>query len=212
MSKVLVLGGGDYKRLWEDEGYDVETKEFTDDIELVCFTGGSDINPRIYGSRVSPFTMRPDVSRDTREVDIFKKAWRENIPMVGICRGAQLICAQSGGQLFQHVCNHDSAHKMMTAFGEEMVVTSSHHQMMDIKPLLNAEVKPVVLGWSSEKRSHYYYDGDGIVNSDEPEKELEVVYFPEHRALAHQPHPEWMKSDSPYRQFFFNTVHEYLGV
>ena len=212
MAKVLVLGGGDYTRLFTSEGYQVETDDFSDDIDLVCFTGGTDINPRIYGSRASKYTGHPDYRRDEREVDIFRKAWRQGIPMVGICRGAQLLCAQSGGQLFQHVNNHSGAHKMTTAFGDEMVVTSSHHQMMDISPLKgrNDALKPVVLGWATERKSTYWYDGDGEAKG--PDKELEVVYFPETRSLAHQPHPEWMKPDSPYRQFFFKTMHEYLGV
>lgn len=211
MSKVYVVGGGhDYANLFLHEGYEVETDRFTDDVDLVCFTGGSDLSPSLYRSVKHSFCGTPNHRRDEMEVGIYTKAVDKRIPMVGICRGAQLLCAMAGGQLFQHVNNHHQAHTMTTFNGEEIVVTSSHHQMMDISTITSKH-KPIVLGWATDDaRSNIYFTGKGP--ADNPEKDLEVVYFPETNALAHQPHPEWMKAESPYYQFFFNSVHEYLGV
>lgn len=200
MTKVLVLGGGSYRSLFEEEeGYEVSDDL---DFDMVCFTGGTDINPDIYGDRVHRFTSRSDTQRDQHEVTIFHHCKKHGIPMVGICRGAQLLCALSGGKLYQHVTRHGESHQIVTPEGE-MVVTSSHHQMMDVSRVRNVEV----IGYASP-RSTTYETGDGP--QPHPKKDIEVAFFPETKALCHQPHPEWMDTQAPYRRFFFKTVKLYL--
>lgn len=199
MKSVLVLGGGDYCRLFEEEGYEV-----VDDgpVDLVCFTGGTDINPSIYGDRVHRYTSRSDTRRDKDEVELFHRCRKRGIPMVGICRGAQLLCALSGGRLYQHVDGHNEHHMINTPAGD-MVVTSSHHQMMDVSRVKNVDI----LGWA-EPISSTYETGEGPQKP--PRKDIEVAFFPDTMCLAHQPHPEWMDIQSPYRRFFFNTIENYL--
>lgn len=199
MIKVKVLGGGDYKRLFEEEdGFEVDNDQF----DLVCFTGGTDINPNIYNHKRHPLTSPSDTYRDENEVYLFDFCTYHGIPMVGICRGAQLLCALSGGSLYQHVENHGRSHSIQTDIGE-MVVTSSHHQMMNISSVENVKV----LGYT-DPLSYTYETGDGP--QEAPERDIEVAYFPSTRALAHQPHPEWMNINSPYRRFFFKTIYDHL--
>lgn len=201
MIRVKVLGGGDYIRMFDQEdGYEVVED---DSFNLVCFTGGTDISPAIYGEQYHPYTMASDRKRDQREVDLYRYCQKRGIPMVGICRGAQLLCALSGGKLYQHVDNHNESHLIHTPEGE-MVATSSHHQMMDVSAVKTAEI----IGWA-EPRSSSYHRAKGTVEA--PKKDIEVVYFPRTRSLAHQPHPEWMDTDAPYRQFFFKTIKNYLS-
>lgn len=201
MINVHVEGGGDYIRLFEEEkGFTVDkTKPF----QLVCFTGGVDINSSIYGSRSNPKTMRPSSSRDNHELGLIEYCKTRNIPMVGICRGAQLLCAVSGGKLFQHVDRHGYSHDIETTDEGPMVVTSSHHQMMDPREIKDA----LVLGHTENRSTGYEYDR-GF--TDPPPVDYEVVYFPSIRGLAHQPHPEWMDVSAPYRRYFFNTIKKYL--
>ncbi len=200
MIKVLVLGSGSYRKIFEEEeGYEITDG---DDFDLVCFTGGTDISPSIYGAEYHPRTMGSDRERDQREVDLYRYCKRRDIPMVGICRGAQLLCALSGGRLYQHVTKHGESHQIHTPEGE-MVVTSSHHQMMDVSLVKAVEV----LGWAIPRSTTYETDSGPQVA---PKRDIEVCYFPETKALCHQPHPEWMDMQAPYRRFFFNTINLYL--
>lgn len=207
MYDVHVLGSGLYETLFKEEGFKVvDCIESTTD--LVCFTGGTDVDPSLYSSKRNLKTSHSDYQRDKIEQEIFKKCIKLSIPMVGICRGAQFLCVMSGGKLFQHVENHCVSHNMYTTKGDEYVVTSSHHQMMDIRDHKNYKL----IGYANG-RSPVYEDGWGnIKKKDQPLLEPEVVYFPDTDCLCHQPHPEWMGSNSPYREFFFETLETYLGI
>ena len=180
----------DYLDLFnEQEGYEVVDG---DDYDLLCFTGGTDINPRLYGEWPDPHTQYPDRARDLYEQDMFMDAYRRKIPMVGICRGAQFLHAMNGYKLHQHVDGHHGNHMIYTE-KETIMATSDHHQMMySPKPTDPAEV----LAWSYiTERS----------NADP-----EVVWYPPTRSLSHQPHPEWMDFYAPYRRYFFETIETYL--
>ena len=90
-----------------------DKKKLVKDIEkadLVVFAGGEDISPSIYGGIRSPLTESPNTLRDMEEVEIFTRARKKGIPMVGICRGAQLLCALSGHKIFQDVNRHTVGH------------------------------------------------------------------------------------------------------
>lgn len=204
--RVKVLGDHSYRSLFADQdGFQVHGTG--DDFDLVCFTGGTDVDPDVYGAKRHPYTSDPDTGRDRFEVALYHHCIGRNIPMVGICRGAQLLTVLSGGRLFQHVNNHERSHEAVVQYpGEEgtetMIVTSSHHQMMDLSGHTNVRV----LGWS-KPLSSTYENGDGVLpKSLWPSRDIEIAYFPLTNALCHQPHPEWMDQAAPYRQFFFDTV------
>ena len=104
------------------------------DNDVVLFGGGSDISPTIYNKICNPVTGATNKlsNRDEIEVEVFKQGSKAGSKFVGICRGAQLLCALSGGYLVQHVDNHASleGHDILTNDGRVMNVSSSHHQMM----------------------------------------------------------------------------------
>lgn len=210
---VLVLGSDDYGKIFSDNGFAVikQVPNNFKELDLICFTGGVDIDPIVYGNKKHRLTGPTDRRRDIAEINIFNKARENNIPMVGICRGAQLLCVLSGGDLYQHVDNHTTSHEMYTQSGDILVVTSSHHQMMNLNNFHlfedSSEKYPIVLGWAPN-RSHKYYSGEGLEKA--PDVDYEVVYFPDTRSLAHQPHPEWMDTQSPYYNFFFGTIEKLL--
>lgn len=198
---VYVLGGGDYIDLFRNAGYDVVTNP-SRHWDIICFTGGTDIDPGIYSEPRNPLTQRGDYRRDAFEEQMFYDAVNAGKKIVGICRGAQLICALSGGSIYQHVTAHHGNHQATTYDGRKMIVTSSHHQMMNPQPLKDDYL--VLLSVSN--RSGVYQDGEGSV--DEPPVDYEAVYFPKSKAVAHQPHPEWMEKGSDYYRFFFETLEE----
>ena len=82
------------------------TEELLDAYQLcsgILFTGGHDVNPRIYGKEQSEKCGKICPTRDTMESILLKKCLEDNKPFLGICRGIQFINAYLGGTLFQDI-------------------------------------------------------------------------------------------------------------
>ena len=114
--------------------------------------GGADIHPRRWNEAPHPAT-EPDEARDQLEITLVLEAWRLGLPVLGICRGAQVLNVALGGSLVQDIpsqCGldpglHDrgtsseavTAHPVAIApdsrlarlvGGPEATVNSRHHQ------------------------------------------------------------------------------------
>ena len=68
--------------------------------------GGFDEAYKLYGEERIPEVVYVNDDRDTREMEIYLKCYELGIPMLGVCRGAQLLCAYAGGSLVQDVNGH----------------------------------------------------------------------------------------------------------
>jgi len=85
----------------------------TDDVELlrqivaeldgIVFTGGEDINPSYYGAEKHEKLEAVNNERDSYDLTLFKLATDRNVPVLGICRGLQLINVGMGGTLYQDI-------------------------------------------------------------------------------------------------------------
>jgi putative glutamine amidotransferase len=71
-----------------------------DAVDGVIIGGGDDISPQLYGGTLE-ITARLDPDRDRMEHDIARRALAEGIPVLGICRGAQMLNVAAGGTLHQ---------------------------------------------------------------------------------------------------------------
>ena len=171
-------------------------------VQLVVFTGGEDVDPTIYGERRNKKTYS-NINRDREEEMYFNVAARLKIPMAGICRGAQFICAMSGGKLAQHIWNHHQNHSIRTLQGT-VTVTSTHHQMQ--LPPKDAKI----LAWAEPRLSKHYEGPDGVELF--PEVEYEGVYYPSTKALGMQWHPEWMHPDSDGWKFTESIIQKLLSA
>ena len=180
-----------------------------DGVDAVVFWGGTDISPTLYNHDFHPFSQasRGGLSnRDMFEWQAMKYCKLNNIPMIGVCRGAQMLCAFAGGYLIQHVNNHGTDHEMTTSDGQVMRTTSCHHQMM-----YPYNIPHEILAWSTEKLSKTY---EGEVGEDLSDRmisrvEPEVVYFPTVKGLAIQGHPEWAIG-SEFAEYCNNLIREKL--
>jgi putative glutamine amidotransferase len=65
--------------------------------------GGVDIDPTLYGEKAHPSIMRIEPERDRMELQLLQHAKRENLPIMGICRGMQMINLSYGGTLLPHI-------------------------------------------------------------------------------------------------------------
>jgi putative glutamine amidotransferase len=69
----------------------------------LLFTGGGDVAPECYGATRSDQTGGVDEERDTWEIELVHWALEAGLPVLGICRGCQIINVACGGTLIQHL-------------------------------------------------------------------------------------------------------------
>lgn len=182
--------------------------------DVVQFTGGEDIAPSLYGEHTHQ-TSGPNESRDRHELAAYEEAQKYNKFCAGVCRGGQLLNVLSGGSMYQHVRNHGTGagHAAVDVeTGKVFPVSSLHHQMMilgDKGQLLakSHEVRsPVKLGMTKI--------GSGFaeeVKTTDDDIEVEACYYPETRSFCYQPHPEFVTSDHPCRNYYFEKLEQLLG-
>jgi gamma-glutamyl-gamma-aminobutyrate hydrolase PuuD len=85
-----------------------ENPETLDDLTGLVLTGGTDLNPALYGQARLPQTDEPDVEHDERETRLLRDALARDLPVLAICRGMQLLNVFCGGTLTQHIEDHRS--------------------------------------------------------------------------------------------------------
>lgn len=106
----------------------------------LILAGGGDIEPGVYGQRVQG-SQPPDTARDRAELTLFRMFYRANKPILGICRGHQLVNAATGGANMlnfprKHAVEHSEgiAHDVLAEpgsflariYGERFLVNSFH--------------------------------------------------------------------------------------
>lgn len=180
------------------------------DIDALVIWGGEDISPSLYNERPSRFTGAGPLPsrRDIVERDACLAAIKRGIPLIGVCRGAQLLCALAGGRLIQHVEGHGRNHMMQTHDDLRIITNSYHHQMM-----FPYDVEHKLLAWASPKVSNMHINQDG---QNDPamavHSEPEIVWFPKIKGLAIQGHPEFVANpdESPFVQYCLDLIDEYI--
>lgn len=212
--KILVLGAGIYGRPFIEHGKVVLVQPtilpdayLWDEIKLVVFTGGADVDPSMYKDKIH-HTTHSDINRDKMEEEYYHQAVKFDVPMVGICRGSQFLTVMNGGVLIQNVTNHAIVgnHSIITKGGKTVEVTSTHHQMMF--PKKDYEVLAHAQGLSTEYAmgATTAHPKTGTHTTDEPE----VVWYNKTNTLAVQFHPEYMNGDSGGYLYFQELLKEYV--
>lgn len=121
-----------------------KAEELFSDSHGIIFPGGYDVQPELYGQMEAPNTFPDDdYRRSVTEIAAIRKAYEQKMPLLGICRGSQIVNIRNGGDLHQHVEEHSgtehmlsvdpqagaAAEKMREIMGNDTVVgRSMHHQ------------------------------------------------------------------------------------
>jgi putative glutamine amidotransferase len=126
--------------------------ELLDRLDALILAGGSDVDPGLYGADPHPRTARTWPKRDRFELTLAREALERDLPLLGICRGMQVINVARGGTLTQHLPEEVGDDRHLTvpgawadhevrlepgslaaraAGGERITVKTHHHQGID---------------------------------------------------------------------------------
>ena len=164
------------------------------------FTGGGDPDPKYYGESMRPECGTPNPARDEFELALLKAVMDTGKPILGICRGIQVLNAFLGGELYQdikpleHVPHNDHWAKIHTVTvrrgtllaeilkQDTVLVNSQHHQAA-------SRVAPgLEIAALSE---------DGFIEAlEKPDATF---------CLGVQWHPEWLSEADPRQQALFDA-------
>jgi putative glutamine amidotransferase len=144
-ARAVVVGGG--RPLLVPPSTDA-IEETLDALDGLVFSGGSDLDPALYGQEPDEQTTGVVVERDVGELALLEAALERDLPVLAICRGSQVLNIALGGDLVQHLpdvlgtdrhkevagtfADHDVAivpdTRLSSLIGESAPVKSHHHQ------------------------------------------------------------------------------------
>jgi putative glutamine amidotransferase len=147
---------GPYEDALREAGVEsVRNPKSLDSLDGLLLTGGTDVNPVHYGQGRLRESESPDDRRDALELRLVREALAANLPVLGICRGLQLLNVALRGTLIQHLDStdvhqqrpknaesgkHPPAHKIWVAPDTRLAkivgggahdVNSRHHQAIE---------------------------------------------------------------------------------
>jgi len=196
MFKVFNVGSlGDCR--WIDNAIPVSNPY---EANIITFPGGSDIDPAIYGEPVGMYTSFYE-HVDNRDLKFLRDPKLANTFKVGLCRGAQILTAISGGKLVQHFREHGGGHNIMINNdpSKVLVVNSLHHQMMYPFGLPTEDYTIIGRAINFSRTGsigRVFLDGNNRdINMPSDQFgyiEPEIVFYPKTKALCFQFHPEFM--------------------
>lgn len=204
MKKVYVVGGGyAYERMFKQAGFALAHS--MQEADLLCFTGGADVSPELYGEENVSSYCSPE--RDKYEEQVFDWAYDHDVPMVGICRGGQFLNVMNGGKMWQDVDNHaiSGTHYARCKYWGEIMVSSTHHQMMRPSACGAVLVSAGLASYKMNDKGAKYSWEDNFGD------DCEVVYYKDTKSLCYQPHPEIVNEDSQCRKHFLMLVDKLLS-
>lgn len=193
--RSIIRAGGEPETLFAESRLDARDRVRRYDGIVV--PGGADLKPATHGAEPHPSTVPADYEwQDEFEASIIRAAIEQDVPLLAICRGFQLLNAEFGGTLVQDVGDETSLHRngmhdvdiapgsrLRSLVGADRIAVSSyHHQAVD---------RPA----------------DGLtVTAVAPDGVAEGLEHPQARVVAIQWHPEDGAQDDPRQQALFDWV------
>jgi len=193
-----------------DSNSDVD--KYIDQADGVLLPGGNDVNPMLYGEERKNLTQPPHNERDVVEMYLIEKAMERKLPILGICRGLQVLNVKLGGTLYQDVheemvggMRHDWHEENSIALPRSQFAHSVHiaedSRLMKIVESEDVEVNSLhhqgikKLGNGIIATSH---SSDGLIES------FEMNDYP--YMVAVQWHPEELNSIPVWKKFLDDFI------
>jgi putative glutamine amidotransferase len=109
--RAIQRAGGLALMLPPDEAAEREPDQIIDLVDGLILAGGADIDPSSYGEEAHPETRGTVPERDGFELALARRALERDLPLLGICRGMQLMNVARGGTLLQHLPDSHGHHE-----------------------------------------------------------------------------------------------------
>ena len=176
-------------------------------VDGLLLAGGGDVNPDRYGSSGHPEVYAVDEARDVLEFKLVSMALEQQLPLLGICRGLQVINVALGGTLIEHlpdVIEDKTAHCLVPrAPTEHAIELAADSRLAGIYQ----ETHFSAASW------HHQAIGDvapGLtIVGRAPDGTIEALEMADHPELiAVQWHPELTAATDPIQQRIFSTFIE----
>lgn len=164
--------------------------EVVKDLDGLLLVGGVDVAPSFYGDKAHEKLGEVDTLRDVNELKLIRLATNRNIPILGVCRGCQILNVALGGSLIQDIPSQvedQSLTHRVTAGPQrihsiDIVEGSTLHSILGKTSL---EVN------SAHHQAVYKPAPDSRVNATSSDGVVEAIdFYPARRALGVQWHPE----------------------
>jgi putative glutamine amidotransferase len=163
-------------------------------LDGLVLSGGADIDPALYGAAPHPDLGAVERERDDWELALFRAAREREMPILGICRGAQLTNVALGGTLNQHV-------ELDEGVGHPAWLSDARGPVHDVlvePDTVLATLLPATVGVNSLHHQTIDRIGDGlVVAARAPDGVVEGLELPGADVLAVQWHPELLGGPDP---------------
>lgn len=169
------------------------TKDMSD-ADVVVIFGGEDISPYLY-SKEQGATRGVNYQKDFVESSAIMEARIYNIPVFGICRGAQLLHVLNGGTLIKHLENH--------GFSEHNAVNKNQNISIKVNSLHHQAIPP-------EEAKKFY--GEDCCLFSEDEQATEAFIDTQRRVGGVQFHPEFGSCPKVAVDYSFDLIKKLLEV
>jgi putative glutamine amidotransferase len=175
----------------------------------VVLPGGGDIEPGLYAAPKHPTTSGIDLDRDQAEVWLARQALADDKPLLGICRGLQILNVAAGGDLVQDLPSEvPSADAHYFRYPDYPLDYPAHAVQVEEDSLLARVVgTPIVEVNSRHHQALHHVAPSLAVAGRAPDGVIEAVESPHHPfALAVQWHPENLLAQPAMRALFERFV------
>lgn len=173
--------------------YDANANDLMEHLDGLLVTGGQDIGPTLWGGGEGDARDDVDFRRDSYEIGMVAAAQTARVPILGICRGMQLLNVSRGGSL---IADLDAAPIDHTSPGHPV-----EHIVHDVETDVGSLARQVFgLSFSVNSLHHQAVDrpGEGVsISGRSADGVPEVIEVPGLPWLGVQWHPEWMPEEDP---------------
>ena len=170
-SVAISRAGGITVLLPPDDGVAEAPDQVLDLLDGLLLAGGSDVDPGSYGAKAHPDTGPTWPERDRFELALAHRAIERDMPVLGICRGMQLLNVAQGGTLHQHLPDVTGDDRHCHTIG----AYSDHGVNMEKGSLAAQSVG----GDRTEVKSHHHQGvdelGEGLVATGRSDPDADVI-------------------------------------
>ena len=183
-----------------------QIEDYAARIDGLILTGGGDIDPSFWGEELIPESDVPSLYRDNYDLALYRAARHRQIPILGICRGMQVMSVAEGGSIYQDIYaqidrkllthsqdapKSEATHEVRLAHGSKLATLFGTEQL-SVNTLHHQAVRGTGRGFTATGESP-----DGICEA------IESEHYP---MIGVQWHPEHLRRTQPAQDVLFRWL------